>query len=93
MQRLELIKSQVRQNLLNNVDKNSVSITDNRTGKLIYKLGKTYNFKLFDGALKASDIETIKDSNGKVLRSYDPAYMNTINCVLFILFRHPVFAI
>jgi hypothetical protein len=82
MKRLEMIKAQVSQNLLNNTDKNSVSITDNRTGKrknLI--LGKTYNFKLFDGALKASDLETIKDTNGKVLRSYDPAYMNTINCV------------
>ncbi len=77
MQRLELIKTQVRQNSLNNVDKNTVTITDNRTGK-------TYNFKLFDGAVKASDLETIKDSNGKVLRSYDPAYMNTINCVLKI---------
>jgi hypothetical protein len=34
MQRLELIKTQVSQNLLNNADKNSVSITDNRTGKI-----------------------------------------------------------
>ncbi len=44
-------------------------------------LGKTYTFKLFDGALKASDLETIRDANKKPLRSYDPAYMNTINCV------------
>jgi hypothetical protein len=32
MKRLEMIKAQVSQNLLNNTDKNSVSIIDNRTG-------------------------------------------------------------
>ncbi len=35
MKRIELIKSQVNQNKLDNVDKNTVTITDNRTGKLI----------------------------------------------------------
>ncbi len=34
MQRLQLFKSQLEQNLLNNVDKNSITITDNRTGEL-----------------------------------------------------------
>jgi hypothetical protein len=43
--------------------------------------GKTYNFTLTDGVIKASDIESIKDQNSKVLRSYDPAFMNTISCV------------
>ena len=27
------------------------------------------------------DVETIKDPNGKPLRLYDPAFMNTISCV------------
>lgn len=35
MKRIELIKSQVGQNLLNNTDKDSVSITDNRTGIIL----------------------------------------------------------
>ena len=47
-------------------------------------LGKTFNYTLFDGAIRASDLEKIKDSEGNPLRSYDPAYMNTINCVNFI---------
>jgi hypothetical protein len=49
--------------------------------KYFYFLGKIYTFKLFDGALKASDLEKVKDSTGGPLRSYDPAFMNTISCV------------
>jgi citrate synthase len=79
MQRLTLFRSQLQSSKLSNKDdKNSITITDNRTGK-------TYNFQLKDGVLKASDIETIKDSNGKPLRSYDPAFMNTISCVNIFL--------
>ena len=94
MNRIEIIKGQVKSNALSNKQEDSVTITDNRTGTNKYKLmkikltffnysylGKTYTFKLFDGALKASDLETIRDANKKPLRSYDPAYMNTINCV------------
>ena len=55
--------------------------------KLIF-LGKTYNFKLNEGVLRASDIESIKDANGKPLRSYDPAFMNTICCVNNFFFNY-----
>lgn len=49
---------------------------------IFISLGKTYTFNLLEGvALKASDLETVKDANGRPTRSYDPAYMNTICCV------------
>ena len=74
MERLTLLRSQLISQNLSKDNKNTLSITDNRTGK-------SYNFSLDNGVIKASDIESIKDSNGKPLRSYDPAYMNTICCV------------
>jgi citrate synthase len=75
MKRISLIRSQLVNSKLSTKDANSITITDNRTGK-------TYNFILKDGVFKASDLETIKDVNGKPLRSYDPAFMNTISCVI-----------
>jgi hypothetical protein len=75
MKRLNLLRSQlVDSKCAAKDDKNTITITDNRTGK-------TYTFQLKEGVLKASDLETIKDTNGKPLRSYDPAFMNTISCV------------
>ena len=90
MQRVQLIRSQLDTLKLSNKSANNqtVTITDNRSGKEKLKLifsGKTYTYTLFDGAIRASDLEKIKDSEGNPLRSYDPAYMNTINCVNFIL--------
>ena len=82
MKRLELIRSQLKFGSLSNENKGEITIIDNRTGNKVNLMkGKTYNFKLYYGAVKASDLETIKDSKGKVLRSYDPAFMNTISCV------------
>jgi len=78
MNRITLIQSQLKSCPLAN-NNNTLTVTDNRTGK-------TYNFKLTDGVLRASDLETIKDTNGKVLRSYDPAFMNTICCTSRISF-------
>ena len=66
MKRLTLLKNQL-------TSKQEITITDHRDGK-------TYNFKLKDGLLKASDLETIKNDKGEPLRAYDPAYMNTVNC-------------
>ena len=43
-----------------------------------------FSSSVTSGILKASDLETIKDSNGKPLRSYDPAFMNTICCVIYL---------
>ncbi len=34
-----------------------------------------------DGAINATELGKIKDQDGNVTRSYDPAYMNTVNCV------------
>ena len=44
-------------------------------------LGKTYELLVKDGAINATDLAKIKDQNGEVTRSYDPAYMNTVACV------------
>ena len=52
----------------------SLTITDNRTGK-------TYEVPIQDGAVRASDLRQIKardDDSG--LMSYDPGYINTAPC-------------
>ena len=90
MQRVQLIRSHLDTSKLSNKSaaKETVTITDNRSGKdnlHITFIGKTFTCTLFDGAIKASDLEKIKDVSGNPLRCYDPAYMNTINCVNFIL--------
>lgn len=54
--------------------KDSLSVHDNRTGK-------KYELKVTDGAISATDLGKIKDAQGEVTRSYDPAYMNTVSCI------------
>jgi len=50
---------------------NTLTITDNRTGKL-------YEVPISQGAIKALDLRQIKtDANDFGLMSYDPAFMNT----------------
>ena len=59
---------------------NSLSITDNRTGK-------TYELPIAEGTIKATDLRQIKtgaDDFG--LMTYDPAYMNTAACRSAITF-------
>jgi len=56
------------------VPTNTLSITDNRTGK-------TYEVPVNDGTLKAADLRQIKtgpDDFG--LMTYDPGFMNTASC-------------
>ena len=72
MKRITLIKNQLS-------NKHEISITDHRTGK-------AYKFELKDGLIKASDLASIKDKDGNPLRSYDPAYMNTVNCTSTICY-------
>jgi len=48
--------------------------------------GKTYELKIKDGAINATDLGKIKSASGAVTRSYDPAYMNTVNCISKISF-------
>ena len=58
--------------------KDSLSITDTRTGK-------TYEIPVGKSFIKSSDLQKITH-NGKVLRGYDPGYMNTMTCTSRICF-------
>jgi citrate synthase len=52
----------------------SLTITDNRTGK-------TYEVPIEDGAIRATTLRDIKvDENDFGVVSYDPAFMNTASC-------------
>jgi citrate synthase len=58
----------------------SLSVTDNRTGK-------TYEFPVTEGTIKATDLRKIKTSDDDFgLMTYDPAYMNTASCRSAITF-------
>ena len=62
------------------VSKDTLTITDNRTGK-------TYEVPIQDGTIKAIDLRQIKvaaDDFG--LMTYDPGYMNTASCKSRITF-------
>lgn len=54
--------------------KETLTITDNRTGK-------TYELPIEDGTIKAMDLRQIKTSEADFgLMTYDPAFMNTASC-------------
>lgn len=54
--------------------KNSLTITDNRTGK-------SYEIPIQNGAIKAIDLRQIKtDADDFGLMTYDPGYLNTASC-------------
>jgi citrate synthase len=60
--------------------KNSVSITDNRTGK-------SYELPVENGTIRALDLRKIKvDENDFGLMTYDPAFLNTASCKSAITF-------
>ena len=65
MNRLSFIAEQI-------VEKNTITITDSRTGK-------THELNANKGFIKSSDLAKLTHK-GKVLRAYDPGYMNTITC-------------
>ena len=55
-------------------DENTLSVTDNRTGR-------TYEIPIKDGAIRAMALRQIKvDDDDFGLLSYDPAFMNTASC-------------
>lgn len=54
--------------------KNSLTVTDNRTGK-------SYELKIENNSVAATQLLQIKNVSGSVTRSFDPAYMNTVNCI------------
>lgn len=49
--------------------------------RYLTRLGKKYELAIKDGAINATDLGKIKDAEGEVTRSYDPAYMNTVSCI------------
>ena len=52
----------------------TLSVTDNRTGK-------TYELPIQDGTIRAMDLRQIKTGGDDFgLMTYDPAFMNTANC-------------
>ena len=56
------------------MSKDSLTITDNRTGQ-------TYEIPINDGAIRALDLRQIKkDEEDFGLLSYDPGYSNTAPC-------------
>ena len=60
--------------------KDSLSITDNRTGK-------SYEIAVKDGAVRTADLRQIKtDADDFGLLGYDPAFLNTASCRSAITF-------
>src|SRR3954467_10751574 len=54
--------------------RDSLSVTDNRTGK-------TYELEVADGTIRAMDLRDIKVSDDDFgLMAYDPAFTNTASC-------------
>ena len=54
--------------------KDSLTVTDNRTGE-------TYEMEISDGTVKAMDFRSIKVNEDDFgLMTYDPAFTNTANC-------------
>jgi citrate synthase len=62
------------------MSKDSLTITDNRTGK-------QYELPIQDGTIKAMDLRQIKTSDDDFgMMTYDPAFMNTASCKSRITF-------
>ncbi len=64
----------------NTIETNTLTITDNRTGKKY--LMPIYN----NSFIYAKNLLKIKDEEGKFLRCYDPGYTNTMSCTSSITF-------
>jgi citrate synthase len=62
------------------VSKDSLTVTDNRTGK-------SYELAVSDGCIRAADLRQIRVSDDDFgLMAYDPAYLNTASCRSAITF-------
>jgi citrate synthase len=62
------------------VPKDSITITDNRTGK-------TYDLPIVEGTIRATDLRQIKVAEDDFgMMTYDPAFMNTAACRSAITF-------
>ena len=67
-------KSYRRENRFHEPLKNSLSVTDNRTGK-------TYEIEVKNNAVSATQLLQIRNVSGVATRSFDPGYMNTVSCI------------
>jgi len=74
MQRLNLIRGHLEQGHTARQARDTLTVTDNRTGK-------TYELDVKDSAIIAKEFGKIKGPDGSVTRYYDPGYTNTVNCV------------
>lgn len=77
MDRLANLNSNVKPS---GTDPNTLTITDNRTGKTYTVPVHKNNF------IKGEDLAKIKADNKASLKNYDPGYMNTMNCTSAITF-------
>lgn len=71
MERLHLISHQIK-------GKDSLTVTDSRNGK-------SYEIPTGKSFIKSSDLQKM-NYKGKVLRTYDPGYMNTMTCTSSICY-------
>ena len=72
MHRIERISNTLAAEKLS-VNKNSLSVKDNRTGK-------SYEMPITNDFIRSNDLLKIKDESGNVTRYYDPGYTNTMCC-------------
>merc|ERR1719327_1516853 len=79
MKRLELLEQHFGPARAAAAARDVLSVVDQRTGK-------SYELPITDGAINATDLSKIKCPSGKVTRSFDPAYMNTVNCISRVSF-------
>ena len=56
-----------------------MTVFDNRTGR-------SYEIEVSDGTIKATALAQIQDMQGVTTKSFDPGYMNTINCISRVSF-------
>ena len=59
--------------------KDSLTVIDNRTGQ-------KFELQITDDTICATQLANLKSQSGEVLRSFDPAYMNTVCCISRISF-------
>ena len=65
MNRLSLLSERIK-------GKSSLTVLDSRTNK-------TYEIPVQNSFVRSTDLQKITN-NSKVMRTYDPGYMNTITC-------------
>jgi citrate synthase len=73
MERLQQIAGHLTGNQLSSKKPETLSVTDNRTGK-------TYELALKQGSLNGNELAKIIDEQQQTMKLYDPGYVNVVNC-------------